>query len=157
MAVDLQPAPGRSAVRDYVELLASAYLLLSVYFWRSDSDSAELSKDKKLYFGDPLLHTVVHDVAPGLAVDRPALVENAVALALYRHYEAAESQLEGFDAPAGLHVWQTRRAGEIDFVCGPRSAPDLAEVKYRSAPDLREVAAIPRAFCQRPSIIRSSG
>jgi predicted AAA+ superfamily ATPase len=146
----LAPAPGRNAVRDYVELLASAYFLLSVYFWRSDSDSAELSKDKKLYFGDPLLHTVAHDVAPGLAVDRPALIENAVALALYRRYEAAESQLEGFDAPAALHVWQTRRAGEIDFVCGSRTAPDLVEVKYRSAPDLRQVAAIPRAFPGRP-------
>jgi hypothetical protein len=40
-------------VRDYVELLASAYLLLVVHYWRSDSDSEELSKDKKLYFGDP--------------------------------------------------------------------------------------------------------
>jgi hypothetical protein len=150
MAVDLSPAPGRNAVRDYVELLASAYFLLSVYFWRSDSDSAELSKDKKLYFGDPLLHTVAHDAAPGLAVDPPALVENAIGLALYRRYEAAESQLEGFDAPADLHVWRTRRAGEIDFVCGSRAAPDLVEVKYRSAPDLRQVAAIPRAFPGRP-------
>jgi predicted AAA+ superfamily ATPase len=155
MSVDLQPAPGRNAVRDYVEILASAYFLLNVYFWRGDSDSAELSKDKKLYFGDPLLHSVARDVAPGLADDVPAQVENAVALALYHRYEPPESRLEGFDAPTQLHVWQTRRAGEIDFVCGARTAPDLVEVKYQGAPDLRQVAAIPRAFPDRPVVVAS--
>jgi predicted AAA+ superfamily ATPase len=150
MSVELKPGPGRSAVRDYVELLASAYLLLVAYHWRSDSDSEELSKDKKLYFGDPLLHSVAHELAPGLAVNLPALVENALALALYHRYESPASRLEGFDAPSSLHVWQTRRAGEIDFVCGPRSALDLVEVKYQSSPDLRQVAAIPRAFPGRP-------
>jgi predicted AAA+ superfamily ATPase len=151
--MSVQPAPGRGTVRNYVELLASGYFLLTVYFWRSDSDSAELSKDKKLYFGDLMLQSVAHDLAPGLARDVPALVENATALALYHRYESTESRLEGFDAPTQLHVWQTRRAGEIDFVCGPRSSPDLVEVKYRSNPDLRQVAAIPRAFPGRPVIV----
>ena len=68
-------------------------------------------------------------------------------------YESPTSRLEGFDAPAELHVWQTRRAGEIDFVCGSRSAPDLVEVKYQSSPDLRRVAAIPRAFPGRPVLV----
>lgn len=153
MAVDIHPSPGRSAVHEYVEFLASAYFLLIAYFWRSDSDPQELSKDKKLYFGDPLLHSVAHDLAPGLAVDVPALVENAIALALYHRYESPASRLEGFDAPSRLHVWQTRRAGEIDFVCGPRPAPDLVEVKYQSNPDLRRAAAIPRAFPGRPVIV----
>lgn len=100
-----------------------------------------------------VLHSVAHDLAPGLALDVPALVENAIALALYHRYESPTSRLEGFDAPAELHVWQTRRAGEIDFVCGPRSAPDLVEVKYQSSPDLRRVAAIPRAFPGRPVLV----
>lgn len=150
MALDLQPAPGGNAVRGYVELLAAAYFLLNVYFWRSDSNSAELSKDKKLYFGDPLLHSVARDLAPGLAPDVPAQVENAVALALYHRYEPPASRLEGFDAPTELHVWQTRRAGEIDFVCGARGALELVEVKFSGVPDLRRVAAIPRAFPGRP-------
>jgi hypothetical protein len=153
MGVDLQPGPGRNSVRDYVELLAAAYFLLVVYYWRSDSHSAELSKDKKLYFGDPLLHSVASDLAPGLAADTPALVENAIGLALYHRYESPASRLEGFDLPADLHVWQTRRAGEIDFVCGPRANPDLVEVKYQSSPDLRRAAAIPRAFPGRPVVI----
>jgi predicted AAA+ superfamily ATPase len=153
MSVDLQPRPGRGAVHDYVEFLAAAYFLLIAYFWRGDSDSEELSKDKKLYFGDPLLHSVAHDLAPGLAADAPALVENLVALALYHRYESPASRLEGFDAPSRLHVWQTRRAGEIDFVCGPREAPDVVEVKYQARPDLRRVAAIPRAFPGRPVVV----
>jgi len=153
MAVDMRPAPGRNAVRDYVELLAAAYFLLAVYFWRSDSDSEELSKDKKLYFGDPLLHSVAGDLAPGLAPDAPALVENAIGLALFHRYEAPAARLEGFDSPSRLHVWQTRRAGEIDFVCGPRSAPELVEVKYQASPDLRRAAAIPRAFPGRPVVV----
>lgn len=153
MAVDLHPGPARGAVGEYIELLASAYFLLVAYFWRSDSNSEELSKDKKLYFGDPLLHSVAHDLAPGLAVDTPALVENLVALALYHRYEAPASRLEGFDAPASLHVWQTRRAGEIDFVCGSRAGPDLVEVKYQRSPDLRRAAAIPRAFPARPVVV----
>lgn len=153
MSVALRPGPGRNAVHDYVEFLASAYFLLITYFWRSDSDSEELSKDKKLYFGDPLLHSVAHDLAPGLAVDTPALVENLIALALYHRYESPASRLEGFDVPSRLHVWQTRRAGEIDFVCGSRAAPDLVEVKYQGNPDLRRVAAIPRAFPGRPVVV----
>jgi hypothetical protein len=153
MSVALQPGPGGSSVRDYVELLASAYFLLVVYYWRSDSDSAELSKDKKLYFGDPLLHSVARDLAPGLALDTPAMIENAIGLALYHRYESPGSRLEGFDAPSDLHVWQTRRAGEIDFVCGPRAKADLVEVKYQASPDLRQVAAIPRAFPGRPVVV----
>ena len=31
-------------------------------------------------------------------------------------------------APERLHVWGTRRGGEIDFVCGPRNRIDAVEV-----------------------------
>jgi len=155
MEESVAPGPGKNTVRDYVEFLAAAYFLLVVYFWRSDSDSAELSKDKKLYFGDPLLHSVSAELAPGLTVDTPAMVENAVALALYHRYEPPASRLESLDAPSDLHVWQTRRAGEIDFVCGPRGSPDLVEVNYQRRLDLRRAAAIPRAFPGRPVVIAS--
>lgn len=153
MSVDLRPSPTGGTVRDYVEFLAAAYFLLVAYYWRSDSDSEELSKDKKLYFGDPLLHSVACDLAPGIAADVPAQVENAIALALYHRYESPASRLEGFDTPADLHVWQTRRAGEIDFVCGPRRTADAVEVKYQRTPDLRGAAAIPRALPGRPAIV----
>lgn len=153
MAVDLQPSPAGPTVRDYAEFLAAAYLLLVVYFWRSDSDSEALSKDKKLYFGDPLLHSVAHNLVPGLGTEVAPQVENAVALALYHHYESPASRLEGFDAPADLHVWHTSRSGEIDFVCGSRRNLDVVEVKYQRSPDLRGAAAIARAFPGRPVVL----
>jgi predicted AAA+ superfamily ATPase len=103
-------------VQSYVELLAVNYFALILYFWKGDAGSGDLAKDKKLYFGDPLLYTIATARA-GLPRDRHAEVENALALALYRRYEPAEHSAEGFRAPERLHVWGTRRGGEIDFVC----------------------------------------
>lgn len=101
-----------------LRLLPARHLLLA-----SDSDSEELSKDKKLYFGDPLLHSVARDLAPGVANDVPAQVENAIGLALYHRYESPASRLEGFDAPADLHVWPARAPPRV--CAGSRSAPSL--------------------------------
>ena len=75
-----------------------------------------------------------------------------VGLALYRRYESPASRLRRLRRALGLHVWQTRRGGEIDFVCGPRASADLVEVKYQSNPDLRGAAAIPRAFPGPPVV-----
>jgi predicted AAA+ superfamily ATPase len=141
------------SVRDYVEVLAAAYFLLVVYFWRPDADSNAISKDKKLYLGDPLLHAVARDRAPGLSIDEPALVENAVAMALFRRYEPLDQQFEGFLTPRDLHVWGSARGGEIDFVCGPRQRIEAVEVKYRVRVDRRSAVAVSRAFPGRPAVV----
>lgn len=140
-------------LRDYVELLAAAYFLLIVYFWRADAGSNAVSKDKKIYFGDPLLHSVARHHAPGLPDDVPALVENAVGLALYRRYEPVTRQIEGFHSPDDLHVWATSRGGEVDFVCGPRGRLAAVEVKYQTAIDRRTAVGVSRAFPGRPTVI----
>jgi predicted AAA+ superfamily ATPase len=156
MDVSLGPArrpgsgPHGSTVRDYFEFLAAAYFLLVIYFWRRDAGSAAVSKDKKIYFADPLLHTVAHDLAPGLAVDVPALVENLVALALFRRCEPLARQAETFAMPDELHVWETAGGGEIDFVCGRRTAPVAVEVRYQRSPDMRKASAIGRALPGSP-------
>lgn len=139
--------------RDYVEFLAAAYLLLPVYSWRADSDSSALGRDKKLYFADPLLRSVAQREAPGLEADPAAQIENAVALALHSRYEPAALRMEGFDAPSRLHVWRTKRAGEIDFVCGPREQLAAVEVKYQRRPDRRSAVGIARAFPGRPAVL----
>ena len=159
MDVPLRARPGRAAtaerrtVRDYVELLGAGYFVLIVYFWRPGSDSNAVSKDKKLYFGDPLLATLAHEHAPGFAPDVPALVENALALAAYRRYEAPALQFQGFTSPSDLHVWGTARGGEIDLVCGPRARIDALEVKYQRRIDRRAAVAVSRAFPGRPAVI----
>jgi uncharacterized protein len=138
-------------VRDYIELLAGGYFLFVAYFWRSGSQTNEQSRDKKVYFADPLLHTIALDHAPGLAPDQQELVENAVGLALLRRYERPERLIETFVLPERLHIWHTARGGEIDFVCGPRRELDVVEVKYSEHPSLSAAAAAARAHPGRPA------
>jgi predicted AAA+ superfamily ATPase len=151
LAQDMAVSP--PTARSYVEFLAASYQLLPTYSWRADSDTAALGRDKKVYFADPLMHSVAHRQSPGLATDLPGLVENAVALALQRRYEPLELRMEGFDMPSRLHVWRTRRSGEIDFVCGPRDRLTAVEIKYSSKPDRRTAAAISQTFPGRPAAI----
>lgn len=155
LAQDMAVSP--PTARSYVEFLAASYQLLPVYSWRADSNAPSLGRDKKVYFADPLMNSVAHAQAPGLQVDLPALVENAVAISLQRRYEPAQLRMEGFDMPSRVHVWRTRKSGEIDFVCGPSGGLAAVEVKYRSKPDRRTAAAIARTFPGRPAALVTLG
>lgn len=146
-------AVSQPTAREYAEFLAASYQLLPVYSWRADSGTPALGRDKKLYFADPLMHSAAHAQVPGLDVDLPALVENAVAIALQQRYEPMQLRMEGFDRPSRLHVWRTRRSGEIDFVCGPHDRLAAVEVKYQSSPDRRTAAGLARAFPGRPAAL----
>ncbi len=145
--------PSHQTLRDYIELLAGGYFLFVAYFWRGGSHTNEQSRDKKVFLADPLLHTIALDGAPGLAFNAPALVENAVGMALLRRYEPADRLIETFILPERLHIWQTARGGEIDFVCGPRRELDVVEVKYRESPGLSAAAAAARAHPGRPVVM----
>jgi len=145
--------PSHQTLRDYIELLAGGYFLFVTYFWRSGSQTNEQSRDKKVFFADPLLHTIALDHAPGLSADTAALVENVIGIALLRRYEPADRLIETFILPERLHIWQTARGGEIDFVAGPRSELDLVEVKYREQPGLSAAAAAARAHPARPAVL----
>jgi hypothetical protein len=140
-------------LRDYIELLAGGYFLFILYFWRAGSQTNSLSNEKKVFFADPLLHTIALDLTPGRTADVPALVENAVGLALYRRYEPHERSIESFVSPDRLHVWRTARAGEVDFVAGPRRELDAVEVKYQRQIDLRSAAGVAKAHPGRPAVI----
>jgi predicted AAA+ superfamily ATPase len=139
-------------VQGYVELLAVNYFALVLYFWKQDSGTGDVAKDKKVYFGDPLLLTITAERV-GLPRDRHAEVENAVALALYRRYEPLERRAEDMRSPERLHVWGTRRGGEIDFVCGPREQIEAVEVADWAILDRRKATAPARALPGRPSLV----
>jgi predicted AAA+ superfamily ATPase len=145
--------PSHQTVRDYVELLAGGYFLFVAYFWRSGAPTADQSRDKKVFLADPLLHTIALEQAPGLAFNTPALVESVVGTALLRRYEPADRLLETFTLPERLHIWQTARGGEIDFVCGPRRELDVVEVKYHRDPGTSAAAAAARAHPGRPVVM----
>jgi uncharacterized protein len=146
-------ATSHHTLRDYIELLAGAYFLFILYFWRAGSQTNSLSNQKKVFFADPLLHTIALDLVPGLATDVPALIENAVGLALYRGYEPHKRLSESFVSPDRLHVWRTARAGEVDFVAGPRRELDVVEVKYQRQIDLRGAGGVAKAHPGRPAVI----
>ncbi|HWX44586.1 MAG TPA: ATP-binding protein [Solirubrobacteraceae bacterium] len=146
---------GHQTLRDYIELLADGYFLFIVYFWRAGSQTNSLSNDKKVFFADPLLHTIALEHVPGRSADAPALIENLIGLALYRRYEPPARLIETFTSPERLHIWQTAKGGEVDFVAGPRGALDAVEVKYRKDIDLRSAAAVARAHPDRPAIVAS--
>jgi predicted AAA+ superfamily ATPase len=148
-----QGAVHHQTLRDYIELLAGGYFLFIVYFWKADRQTNSLSSDKKVFFADPLLHTIALDHVPGFAASVPALIENMVGLALYRRYEPQRRLIETFDSPERLHIWQTAKGGEIDFVAGRRGALDVVEVKHRSHIDLRGPAAVAKAHPGRPIVV----
>jgi len=160
MDVPLGRTGGRSShqtLRDYIELLAGGYFLFVTYFWRSGSQTNEQSRDKKVFLADPLLHTIALEHAPGLGFSEQALVENVIGIALLRRYEQAERLIETFILPERLHIWQTARGGEIDFVCGPRRELDVVEVKYSEHPALSAAAAAARAHPGRPTVMATKG
>ena len=146
-------ATSHHTLRDYIELLAGGYFLFILYFWRAGSQTNSLSNEKKVFFADPLLHTIALEHTPGLTANIPALIENAVGLALYRGYEPHERLIESFVSPDRLHVWRTARAGEVDFVAGPRRELDVVEVKYQRQIDLRGATAVAKAHPGRPAVV----
>lgn len=139
-------------LQSYVELLAANYFAIVLYFWRHDSGSGNVAKDKKIYFGDPLLEAITAERL-SLTRDQHARIENAIALALYRRYEPAERSAENFVAPENLHVWGTRRGGEIDFVCGRRDSIEAVEVADWMSINRQKATAPMRALPNRPSIV----
>ncbi|HVB05499.1 MAG TPA: ATP-binding protein [Acidimicrobiales bacterium] len=149
------PTPSRTdrrTLQDYIEFMAAGYFALVLYFWKTDLGTSDLSKDKKIYFGDPLLHTVTIDRI-GSTPDMHALVENAVGIHLYRRYEPSARQPETFVAPDCLHVWGTRSGGEIDFVCGPRDGIDAVEVADWVKVNRQKATAPMRALPDRLSLV----
>jgi predicted AAA+ superfamily ATPase len=79
----------------------------------------------------------------------------AVAEALGGAHEPADRLIENFVLPERLHIWQTARGGEIDFVCGPRRELDVVEVKYREQPGLSAADAAARSHPGRPAVLAS--
>lgn len=142
-------------LRSYVETLAGSYFILVLYAWKADSGTSDLAKDKKVYFGDPLLHAVTVDRVPGLRPDPHAQVENAVALALFRRYEPGDRAPETFAHPELLHLWSTRAGGEIDFVAGRRSEIHVVEVADRAKLSRSKATGPGRALPGRPAVVVS--
>ncbi len=142
-------ASGNTA-REYVEYLSEAFSLLTVFFWDLSGKSLQPSKQRKVYYSDPLLGEVAPLLMPGSR--RPpenGIVENAVAVGLFR--SAAQVLIQADPVPGAIGYWRSSRQRELDFVVPARSHGRNGrvpiEVKGDNGPDIaRARIAISKAF-----------
>lgn len=127
----------------YAELLADAFLLLIVYYRELDGTVA-LRKGKKLYAVDPLIAEFPHHLEGSGLPNLPAVVENVVAMALFRACEA--DLVESFRLPQALCFWRTSRDREIDFLAGQRPQQTPVEVKYQNRVGAQDTLTIRNAL-----------
>lgn len=135
------------AAQEYAALMARAFALLILHKYELHRSGPQLRAEKKLYVVDPLLAYIPRRVRQvGLHPDAPGLVENAVAMALFRSDE--QPLIEQFALPQGLFYWRSQSGGEVDFLAGRGALAERipVEVKHRSTITGRDVAAMRRSF-----------
>lgn len=126
----------------YVDVLAASFALIALY--QRDAkrqDGPALRRPRKLYLGDPAL-AAIPGVLGGPAASEPALVENAIAIALLRADRAA---LEGFAHPEHLYYWRSADGREIDFLVTDPTLVAL-ESKYAARRTGKDYESISKAF-----------
>jgi len=109
--------------RDYVELLAQSFMLLTVFAWDTSGRGLSARRQRKVYFVDPLLGRVAQKMVPGSRLPDPnAVRENLVGIGLYR---ASTDRLVQMDPVTGsLCFWRSGRGTEIDFMVA-EDCPDV--------------------------------
>jgi uncharacterized protein len=101
--------------REYVEFLSEAFALLTVFFWDMSGGALQPSKQRKVYYIDPLLGEIAPLLMPGAR--RPSgdgVVENAVAVGLFR--SAAQVLIQADPVPGAVGYWRSTNKRELDFV-----------------------------------------
>ncbi|HXC25300.1 MAG TPA: ATP-binding protein [Gemmatimonadaceae bacterium] len=101
--------------KQYAELLAETFVLLTVYFWDPQKRSLEPNKQRKVYWSDPIIGQMPAVLIPGTA--RPSadgLVEGVVASGLFR--SAAQTLIQANAVPGTVGYWRSGTDREIDFM-----------------------------------------
>jgi predicted AAA+ superfamily ATPase len=108
--------------REYAELLAEIFILLTVFFWDVGRQSLEPRKQRKVYILDPLYAELPRASIPGTAPpEEDGLIEDLVAVALFR--SAASTLIQAGAAPGAVAYWRSTDGREIDFVVPRASDP----------------------------------
>lgn len=105
--------------REYVEYLSAAFSLLTVFFWDLSGGTLQPSKQRKVYYIDPLFGEIAPSLMPGAR--RPGqdgLVENAVATGLFR--AATHVLVQANAVPGAMGYWRSSNNRELDFVVPAR-------------------------------------
>jgi predicted AAA+ superfamily ATPase len=152
-AAETMTVENPATAREYAELLAEIFVLLTVFFWDIGKQSLEPKKQRKIYLIDPLYAELPRALIPGTSIPaEDGMVENLVAIGLFR--SAAATLIQAGAIPGAVGYWRSSDDREIDFVV-PR-ASDLqnpqrfpVEVKGDNATRISHARiAIKRSFKQ---------
>ena len=102
-----------------------------------------LTLPRKHYFGDPAF-AAIPAAQGGPDAEVPSLVENVLAVSLFRHVE--RNALESFAVPQRLFLWRSARGREIDFVADAGSMDIPVECKYKADPSGKDYESMSKAF-----------
>lgn len=106
-----------NTAKEYTHLLSEAFMLLTV-FYRDAHGSFAPHRQRKLYYIDPLLARIAPTLVPGARRhNADGLIENLVAVALYR--SAAETITLADPLPGAIGYWKSADNREIDFLVSP--------------------------------------
>jgi predicted AAA+ superfamily ATPase len=104
-----------NTAREYVEFLSESFSLLTVFFWDLAGGSLQPSKQRKVYYIDPVLAEIPAQLMPGARrAPEDGLVENIVAVAMFR--SAGHSLTQADPAPGAVGYWRSTNNRELDFV-----------------------------------------
>lgn len=118
MAVD-----NPTTAKEYAELLAEIFILLTVHFWDIGRQSLEPHKQRKIYILDPLYAQLPSALIPGtLPPEQDGLIEDIVAVGLFR--SAASTLIQASAVPTAVGYWRSKDDREIDFVVPRASEPN---------------------------------
>jgi uncharacterized protein len=127
----------QATAREYVRVLAEAFMLQVVYFWDLAGTGISPQRQRKIFFVDPLIGRVPQRMVPGTsAAGSDAVRENLVGVGLFR--SATERLVQAEPVPGSLCFWKSGRGTEVDFVTaedvvGVRGGRFPVEVKGDSA------------------------
>lgn len=130
----------------YLDLLAQSFALMVLHQRDTKRQGGpSLTKPRKLYFGDPAFAAIPSVLALGGPVaSLPDLVENLLAIALFRHAE--RDALARFREPQRLFLWRSSDGREIDFVSLVGDATLALESKFGRRVDGKDYESIEKAF-----------
>jgi predicted AAA+ superfamily ATPase len=121
-----------NTVKRYVRFLTLGFTLLPLYFWDLSEARFNKSKQRKIYFRDPIFAQIPRAArSTQRTIDDAALVEGAVAETLLR--ATPKPLLDTFPLPRAVGYWKSSSGREIDFLADPTEERLPIEVKWSDA------------------------
>ncbi len=134
-----------ATAEEYTRALAEAFELLVAYAWDTSRATRAAKRGKKLYAVDPIVLRLPERITYSTRLPPlPLLVENIVALAMFR--SAERDLVEAFPVPQGLFHWRSTAGKEIDFLVGRAASKFPVEVKYQQSISGRDTLVMRQSF-----------